>query len=631
MQFFSVSRFRPFAPRLAFELGFATITAANAAPLFATRHLPLQDLPQHMAAISVLRRLLFGSSLDSWFEPTLSRTQYLLVYALGIPLSVPLGVIDATRVIAALTIVSIPYALRYALRRYGGDERLASLSWPLTWNPQFMLGFLNFLAGVPFALVTLGLFADTKRLTSPRRQALLGLLSLCAFYSHLVPFGVLGLGVLLQLRATEFTQAIRAHSGFSSLVASLARDIRKIFREIFFILPACVAALAWALRTPATDASVRAGGVGVVPHPTWPDPSSLPRELSTVLLDFPGSFDERALVGLGLAFLSAVALCARPRDRDLSQDPKPDIDVSVQDTQSRRAWPLVVIPALFTVAYLLRHSTFDWLWTTAAPAPDTWTKIFSRAAVSTALGCFVALCFVPTRARPSDPSPGIGALAWLPVCCAALYLVTPSSYGWIWPIHTRFAVVSALLLALLIGRRMPSRGGWLPVILCAVVSVSFARDISDRFSQWDASELGDLDTALSHTQPNRALIAIVSASGSSTVPNVPLLHAAAWYQVYGGAIATFSFADFPQSPFRYREGVRRPPKLPPRWEWAPDLDLADPTRAFYDYVLVRRGGHDPALGDPRYRSLYDGRSWRLYERTTRTTSVSSAALPGVSP
>ena len=69
---------------MAFEAFFAAVTLYCARPAFATFHLPLQDLPQHMAAISVLKRYGFDHGLREYFELTLSRTQYLLVYALGV-------------------------------------------------------------------------------------------------------------------------------------------------------------------------------------------------------------------------------------------------------------------------------------------------------------------------------------------------------------------------------------------------------------------------------------------------------------------------------------------------------------------------------------------------------------------
>jgi hypothetical protein len=136
------------------------------------------------------------------------------------------------------------------------------------------------------------------------------------------------------------------------------------------------------------------------------------------------------------------------------------------------------------------------------------------------------------------------------------------------------------------------------------------------FQRWDSEELGDLDEVLSHARPGRRLVALVPAMRSQFVPsNVPLLHAAAYYQIRGGAVATFSFVDFPQSPFRYRENGPRPPHLRPRWEWETNLREADPAMNYYDYVLSRGGFMDePSRMPDRYRRIYTGQHWNLYER-----------------
>ena len=194
--------------------------------------------------------------------------------------------------------------------------------------------------------------------------------------------------------------------------------------------------------------------------------------------------------------------------------------------------------------------------------------------------------------------------------------MTPSSYGFIWPIHTRFPLVAALLLPLWMPRRSLGRGAWLLVAALGAASLGFVVDLRARVAQWQASELGDLDEALAHARPGRRLVAILAPQSSAWVPNVPMLHVAAYYQARGGAVATFSFADFPQSPFRYREGLARPPRLPPRWEWTASLEVADPDRSYYDYVLVRRGVSDSPAAEPtRYRLAFSGRDWLLYERT----------------
>jgi hypothetical protein len=592
--------------RAVFELAFAVVTAATAAPLWASRHVPLQDLPQHMAAISVLRRLPFSPELGEYFTATLSRTQYLLVYLLGVPLSYVAGVEGAGKLLAALTVVALPYALRFVLRRTGGDERLATLAWPLAWNPQMMLGFLNFLLGVPIALVALGLFADPVARLERRRQLLLAMLALAVFYAHLVPYGLLGLGALLLLDvdATQRVLATPEHDR-PSLVDALRTDLTRAARALLFLAPSLVAALIWVVRTPAGDVSVRAGGVGVVPHAEWPAPASLPRELSSVLLDFPGDYDERALVAYALVALAALAVVRVP---GMAAPSRP------------RSALLFAIIAVFVITYLVRHRSFVWVWGALSPAETSWSQIGTRACVVAALGAFVGLFVVRAEVSTSTSPRATHRLGWLVVACALLYTLTPASYGWIWPIHTRFAVTAALVLPLLAGA---SRGASLPWLFCVVlgaVSVGLAGDVATRFAQWEQTELGDLDDVLAHARPGARLVALVPAAASAFVPNVPILHVAAYYQMRGGAVATFSFADFPQSPFRYREGHRRPPRLPPRWEWTTELRVADPSLDYYDYVLARRGVTDEAARSPEHYTLvFEGRDWSLYQRQSGGT------------
>src|SRR5215475_7268473 len=98
----AVKKLAALAPRAAFETVFAAVTLYSARPAFASLHLPLQDLPEHTAAIAVLKRYAFDPGLRQYFELTLSRTQYLLVYLLGVPLAVPFGAEYAMRLLVAL-------------------------------------------------------------------------------------------------------------------------------------------------------------------------------------------------------------------------------------------------------------------------------------------------------------------------------------------------------------------------------------------------------------------------------------------------------------------------------------------------------------------------------------------------
>lgn len=531
--------------RAAYEIAFAAVTLYAARPAFASLHLPLQDIPQHMAAISVLKRYAFDASLRQYFELTLSRTQYLLVYLLGVLLSVPFGVEYATRLLVALTVVSIPYALRFALRRTGGDERMAVLAWPFAWNPQMMFGFLNFLLGIPIALVAIGLFADRRARTTRRRQVQLALLALAAFYSHLIPYGLLGLGALLLLDTSGLLDGARevwsqggsrrAIRAVRALGSTLWARGRQWAGEIVFLLPSLVALVLWVLRSPARDPAIRAGGIGTRIQFTWPDRLALPGQFRETILNIQGPSDEWALIAWGLSLMAALALVR------------------------------------------------------ASEAP---------------------------REVEADSLPSThGRIAWLPLVCAALYVFAPESYGWIWPIHTRFAVAAVLLLPLAFARTRHHVLTWAMMGLMAWASVGITHAQVVNFQLWDRDELGDLDAALAHARPGRRLIALVPATQSAHIPsNVPLLHVAAYYQVRGGDVATFSFVDFPQSPFRYRENGPRPARLRPRWEWQTSLHEADPNYDYYDYVLTRGWMDEPARMPERYVRIYHGSEWSLYER-----------------
>lgn len=576
---------------VAFEAAFATVTLTLATPLLASRHVPLQDLPQHMAATAVLRRLLFSGELDALYTLSLSRTQYLDVYALALPLSAVVGVEAALKLVAAGVVVAIPYALRAVLRRTGRDPRLAALAWPLLWNPQMLLGFLNFLLGVPLALAALALFAQREARRTRRAQALLAALALATFYAHLIPYGMLGLGALLLLDV----DALRAEG--RPLAQRARAFVTDALRDLGFLLPSLVATAVWMLRTPANDASVRAGGVGVNAHPEWPAFAALPRELSGVLLDLPGERDERALLLWGAAVLAALAA-----------------GVGASSTASpRRASrvPLVAAAAAAAV-YLLRHRAFAWVWGLDTPPEATWGEIGVHAACVAALGALAAGA-APAREEPAW-SPAPARLAWLPLLCGALYAIAPASYGWIWPIHTRFAVAAALIVPLTVGARAGGLAVRAVVLLSAVAALGLTDDLGRRFARWEQNELGDLDEALAHARPRARLLALLRPQQSAEVPNVPTLHAAAYYQVRGGDVATFSFADFPQSPFRFRDDGPRPPRLRPRWEWEADLDAADPEHRYYDYVLCRRGHEQPARDPDRYERVFDGRDWVLFRR-----------------
>ena len=95
----------------------------------------------------------------------------------------------------------------------------------------------------------------------------------------------------------------------------------------------------------------------------------------------------------------------------------------------------------------------------------------------------------------------------------------------------------------------------------------------------------------------------------------PYLHFGSYYRARKGGVASFSFAELPQSPLRYRPEIA-PPRKPPHWEWEPWRFRNDVDGLYYDYILVR-GFTDPFTRPgpgPTWRIVSHSGSWTLYAK-----------------
>ena len=232
---------------MGWEIAFAFGALAAAAPLFAVTFPPIQDLPQHLAAMRILIDYDAASlHFSEFFEVDLFRTQYLGYYTAVRALALFLPLELANRVALGLALVATPYALRALLRALGRDERHALLALPLTWNAHLILGFLNFVAAFPLMLFGLALAVEQRKdttlraqFTSParRRAFLLGFVTVATFATHVVPFAFLGLGAAL---------------------IGMGEGARPTLRRWLALVPGGLVSILWALRSPAGQATVAA-------------------------------------------------------------------------------------------------------------------------------------------------------------------------------------------------------------------------------------------------------------------------------------------------------------------------------------------------------------------------------------
>jgi hypothetical protein len=510
--------------RLARELLFLVLALGAVWPIWVVEFPPIQDLPQHLAAIRVLHDYTDPSfGFAQFFVTALSKTQYLAYYFAAHLLSYVLGIELANRVFITVAIAALPYALRAALRAFERDQLLALFAFPLLWNAHLLLGFVNFIAALALLFWGIALSVWERRAPSLRGKFLLLSVVLVTFYMHVVPFAFLALAVV---------------------VLGVGDGVVQTLRRWAVLAPTLAAALLWMLTSPAGAAVRSASGLtksepGLRPvFMRWSDAlREAPNWLTDIL---PGELDEQLLIAWGALVLGCIGAgvvgrSSAPSSRD-------------ERCEAGRA---------LAARWLVRLAPF---------AP-------------------------------------LALLA---------YFVAPASYSWIWPINARFPLLALLFLILV----LPEPRGFLRVGLAlalGVVSLVSSLEVTKAFRDFQKYEVAEFDDALAVIPKGQKVVGLIWDRGSRYVKFSPFLHAAAWYQAKKGGAVMFTFADFPQSPFRFRES-NRPPRVEPRWEWLPErVDVVNDL-TFYDYVLTRGGPGAVASHPEIFDAIFNGPHWSVWHR-----------------
>jgi len=325
------------------EYAFAALAILAAVPLWTVEHLPVQDLPQHLAAIRILHD--HGSpelGFSQFFEIHLGRTQYLTYYLLADWLSYAVGLIAANKLIFTAAIVGLPYSAASLLKALGRDERLALLLLPFAYNAHLLHGFVNFAAAIPLMLWGVALAVRLRHRWEPKGAMLLGALALLTFYTHVVPFGVLVL---------------------ASVLVAVSRDRRAVARRLLPFGPALAAVVLWLWTSPAakTLLSLAQRDERALGAEFWSLKYSL-KEVGHWLFDVLRSNHDGKLLVAWAALMAAVLLFADPASE---KEPETD-EERVQRTLVRR---LSMLAPLAFVVYLFAPVSYDWIWPINARFP----------------------------------------------------------------------------------------------------------------------------------------------------------------------------------------------------------------------------------------------------------------------
>ena len=345
---------------LGWELVFAVLAITAAVPIWIVKYPPIQDLPQHLAAIRVLHD--YGNpdlGFAQFFELHLGRTQYLTYYVAAHLLAYPLGVFTANKVLFTAAVVSLPYASRSLLESLGRDQRMALFVLPLAWTTHTLLGFLNFSAAIPLMLWGLAIAVRLRFEWDTRRALTLAAVSLVTFYTHIVPFGFLALG--------------------AGLIA-LGGSLRTTGLRLLPLLPSVIGVFGWLRTSPAAQAVLGASKLGSADvHAEYYAFSRSIKELGLWLFDvLPGEVDDQLLIAWALLIVATLVMGSGAA----VTDEKPSEVEVLEGSLARR---LALLAPLAFAAYFIAPNGYDWIWPINARFP--------------VIGVVLLLCGLPTPRR----------------------------------------------------------------------------------------------------------------------------------------------------------------------------------------------------------------------------------------
>lgn len=148
--------FFPTVPRsrgLAFPLIVAVMAVGFSLPVMLSDHLPIQDIPNHLAVVQTLAAESSDAAWVERFENRLAPDAYSTYYALGVVLARQIGAEAANRIILALYTVLMPLAFLALVLAYDSGRRWNVVpAFLFVYSDVYLVGFANYLLAMPMLL-----------------------------------------------------------------------------------------------------------------------------------------------------------------------------------------------------------------------------------------------------------------------------------------------------------------------------------------------------------------------------------------------------------------------------------------------------------------------------------------------
>jgi hypothetical protein len=184
-------------------------------PIFISKALPFQDLPNHMASMSIVEHL---SSYPEFASTGLLKTNSALFAILTAARAFGLSWTASSKLAAIIVLGASAFTFPRVLHRLGGTEALYAGSvflLPLVHGWFLQMGMLDFALSIPLALECV--LASEQLLQGTSRKTVLRLIgfALLTFYAH-----IFGLCIFLMLAVLELPRR-RSNQGFRTVLLTL--------------------------------------------------------------------------------------------------------------------------------------------------------------------------------------------------------------------------------------------------------------------------------------------------------------------------------------------------------------------------------------------------------------------------
>ena len=167
-------------------------------PVVVTDHLPMQDVPNHLA---IIKTLADQESTPDWgkhFEDRLALEPYVTYYATGTWLAERFGASAANRTLIAIYVLLLPLSYACLVAAIAPTRHWAALfGFPMVYSDVYLLGFTNYMLSLPMILFAAALAVRLARRDAGgvHAAAALGTLAILTYFTH--PFSLAVLVVMV--------------------------------------------------------------------------------------------------------------------------------------------------------------------------------------------------------------------------------------------------------------------------------------------------------------------------------------------------------------------------------------------------------------------------------------------------